>query len=83
MCLKEWKKLKPWMQDGTVGFFSGVALYLLRILGVTIPYLSDWKSADLSLGFVGVTMVVAYAAAGVFIGELVGQVTGRRKRRKK
>ena len=83
MCIKEWKKLKPWMQDGIIGMLSGTALFLLRAVGLTIPYLSDWKSADLSLGFVGITMVLAYAVAGIFIGELVGQATGKRRRKKK
>ena len=58
----------------------GLALYLLRIAGISILYLSDWRTADLSLGFVGVTMVLAYTIAGMFIGELVGQVIQKRRR---
>ena len=79
MCLKDWKKLKPWMRDGIIGFAAGLFLYLLRVGGIIIPYLSDWNAVDLSLGTVGITMVVAYTIAGIFIGELIGQTTGRRK----
>ncbi|MCD6575665.1 MAG: hypothetical protein J7K73_00725 [Nanoarchaeota archaeon] len=80
MCFKDWKKLKPWARDGIIGAVVGVILYALRVGGVTIPYLSDWNSANLSLGVVGVTMVVAYAVAGVFIGELIAQTTGKRRK---
>lgn len=70
------KKLKPWMKDGILGFFAGLGLYALRIAGITLPYLSDWNAASLSLGWVGVTMIVMYTIAGLFIGELITQVTG-------
>ena len=73
------KKMKPWMTDGILGFLAGLGLYSLRVAGITIPYLSDWNSANLSLGWVGVTMIVAYTIAGLFIGELVTQVTGKKR----
>ncbi len=76
----EWKELKPWMKDGIIGFAIGAVLYILRIGGIMIPYLSDWKATNISLGTVGITMVIAYAIAGMFIGELIGQVTGTRRR---
>ena len=75
-----WKELKPWTKDGIIGFFVGIVLYLLRVGGITVPYLSDWSAADLSLGTVALTMIVAYTLAGLFIGELMGQVTGTRRK---
>ena len=81
MATSEWDKLSPWIKDGIIGFVVGVVLYILRYAGITIPYLSDWSAADLSLGTVAITMVVAYTFVGIFIGELLGQVTGKRKRR--
>jgi len=75
-----WNKMKPWMQDGILGFLAGLGLYALRTIGITIPYLSDWNAANLSLGWVGLTMVVSYTIAGLFIGELVTQVTGKKRK---
>ncbi len=75
--------MEPWMQDGTVGFAVGLVLYILRLLGITFPYLSNWNAANLSLGAVGVTMVVAYTIIGIFIGELIEQTTGIKRKRKK
>ncbi|MCD6547614.1 MAG: hypothetical protein J7K22_03620 [Nanoarchaeota archaeon] len=81
MCIEYWKKLKPWIKDGIIGFVVGLVLYVLRIAGITLPYLSDWEAQGLSLGTVGITMVVAYTIAGVFIGELIGQATGKRSKK--
>ena len=77
----EWNKLKPWVQDGIMGFIVGLVLYLLRLGGITIPYLSDWAAADLSLGTVAVTMIIAYTISGIFIGGLITEVTGYRKKK--
>ena len=70
---------KPWIRDGIIGFFAGLFLYLLRLVGILIPYLSDWNAENLSLGAVGITMVITYTVAGMFIGELVSLSTGKKK----
>ena len=75
--------MEPWMQDGTIGFAVGLILYVLRMSGITFPYLSDWNAANLSLGAVGITMVIAYAIIGIFVGELIEQTTGIKRKRKK
>ena len=75
----EIKNLKPWMRDGIIGFFAGSSLYILRLAGILVPYLSDWNAENVSLGTVGITMIIAYTIAGMFIGELIYLSTGKKK----
>ncbi len=73
------KNLKLWMKNGIIGFFIGIILYILRTFEIVIPYFSDWSAEAVSLSTVGITMVVVYTIAGIFIGELITLSTKRKK----